>query len=212
MPVNFRFTANDPCRARCVLLYKDHYHCNMKNCHVLFRTKERVREHGRYDDRASTCVGSAQSADTLLVDWASTSVGLAHSAETPLVDRASTSVELAQSANAPTAIFGLFALLRKQFNRNSVFWYKYFAFIHMNLLKTKYFFVNCHSSHQSQFSIIRHSRYPPSKPSGRISVIQSLSIYCLVRLSATLDYPPIESWLYFLRKKTKITPKNEGTF
>ena len=35
------------------------------------------------------------------------------------------------------------------------------------------------------FLTIRHSRYSPSKPSKRISVIQQLSIYCLVRLSAT---------------------------
>ena len=32
--------------------------------------------------------------------------------------------------------------------------------------------------HHYQVSIIRHSRYPPSKPSWRISVIQSLSVHC----------------------------------
>ncbi|XP_074655619.1 zinc finger protein castor homolog 1-like [Tubulanus polymorphus] len=46
-----RYTANDPCRARCQLLYKDHYHCNQTGCDALFKTKERVREHAKLHEQ-----------------------------------------------------------------------------------------------------------------------------------------------------------------
>uniref|UniRef100_A0A1I8FSK8 C2H2-type domain-containing protein n=1 Tax=Macrostomum lignano TaxID=282301 RepID=A0A1I8FSK8_9PLAT len=40
-----RFTANDPCQARCELLFKDHQHCLL--CPATFRSKERARDHAR---------------------------------------------------------------------------------------------------------------------------------------------------------------------
>ncbi|XP_023932584.1 zinc finger protein castor homolog 1-like [Lingula anatina] len=42
-----RYTANDPCNSRCEYLYKDHYHCNITGCNMVFRSKEGVREHAR---------------------------------------------------------------------------------------------------------------------------------------------------------------------
>ncbi|KAJ8320739.1 hypothetical protein KUTeg_002326 [Tegillarca granosa] len=40
-----RYTANDPCNSRCQYLYKDHYHCKVEGCLVLFKSKDGVREH-----------------------------------------------------------------------------------------------------------------------------------------------------------------------
>ncbi|XP_070562081.1 zinc finger protein castor homolog 1-like isoform X2 [Ptychodera flava] len=51
-----RFTANDPCESRCVMLYKDHYHCQVKDCQELFKSKDGVNKHARYhqlNDEAS---------------------------------------------------------------------------------------------------------------------------------------------------------------
>lgn len=45
-----RYTANDPCHPRCQFLYKDHYHCNVENCNMVFKSKDGVREHARYHD------------------------------------------------------------------------------------------------------------------------------------------------------------------
>ncbi|KAL8571171.1 hypothetical protein ACOMHN_010632 [Nucella lapillus] len=45
-----RYTANDPCHSRCQLLYKDHYHCKIPGCQVLFRSKDGVREHAKFHD------------------------------------------------------------------------------------------------------------------------------------------------------------------
>ncbi|XP_076451694.1 zinc finger protein castor homolog 1-like [Babylonia areolata] len=45
-----RYTANDPCHSRCSLLYKDHYHCKIPGCQVLFRSKDGVREHAKFHD------------------------------------------------------------------------------------------------------------------------------------------------------------------
>ncbi|XP_064610900.1 zinc finger protein castor homolog 1-like isoform X2 [Liolophura sinensis] len=45
-----RYTANDPCNSRCQYLYKDHYHCKVDNCTVLFKSKDAVREHARYHE------------------------------------------------------------------------------------------------------------------------------------------------------------------
>ena len=42
-----RYTANDPCHPRCEFLYKDHYHCNLPTCSMIFRAKEGVRDHAR---------------------------------------------------------------------------------------------------------------------------------------------------------------------
>lgn len=44
---SLRYTANDPCRAQCQFLYKDHYHCNHVDCGWLFRSKDGVREHAK---------------------------------------------------------------------------------------------------------------------------------------------------------------------
>ena len=44
----YRYTANDPCNSRCQYLYKDHYHCKVEGCLVLFKSKDGVREHARY--------------------------------------------------------------------------------------------------------------------------------------------------------------------
>ncbi|KAL5014907.1 hypothetical protein ScPMuIL_009177 [Solemya velum] len=48
-----RFTANDHCNSRCCYLYKDHYHCRVEGCSVLFRSKDGVREHARLHDLQS---------------------------------------------------------------------------------------------------------------------------------------------------------------
>ncbi|KAL4220946.1 Zinc finger protein castor 1 [Mactra antiquata] len=45
-----RYTANDPCNPRCQYLYKDHYHCKMDGCLVLFKSKDGVREHARFHE------------------------------------------------------------------------------------------------------------------------------------------------------------------
>ena len=44
-----RYTANDACFPHCELIYKDHYHCMESDCSVLFRSKEGVRDHAKYD-------------------------------------------------------------------------------------------------------------------------------------------------------------------
>ncbi|KAK6177137.1 hypothetical protein SNE40_015302 [Patella caerulea] len=61
-----RYTANDPCNSRCVLLYKDHYHCHVEGCNHLFRGKDGVREHSKYheqQDRISPLVYESFDAD-----------------------------------------------------------------------------------------------------------------------------------------------------
>ncbi|XP_060080186.1 zinc finger protein castor homolog 1-like [Ylistrum balloti] len=45
-----RYTANDPCNSRCQYLYKDHYHCKVEGCLVLFKSKDGVREHARFHE------------------------------------------------------------------------------------------------------------------------------------------------------------------
>lgn len=45
-----RYTANDPCNPHCQYLYKDHYHCKMQGCLVLFKSKDGVREHARFHE------------------------------------------------------------------------------------------------------------------------------------------------------------------
>ncbi|KAL3862322.1 hypothetical protein ACJMK2_008299 [Sinanodonta woodiana] len=45
-----RYTANDPCNPRCQYLYKDHYHCKIEGCLVLFKSKDGVREHARFHE------------------------------------------------------------------------------------------------------------------------------------------------------------------
>ncbi|XP_062590668.1 zinc finger protein castor homolog 1-like [Saccostrea cucullata] len=45
-----RYTANDPCNSRCQYLYKDHYHCRVDGCLVLFKSKDGVREHARFHE------------------------------------------------------------------------------------------------------------------------------------------------------------------
>ncbi|XP_033763818.1 LOW QUALITY PROTEIN: zinc finger protein castor homolog 1-like [Pecten maximus] len=45
-----RYTANDPCNSRCQYLYKDHYHCKVDGCLVLFKSKDGVREHARFHE------------------------------------------------------------------------------------------------------------------------------------------------------------------
>ncbi|WAR13855.1 CAS-like protein [Mya arenaria] len=45
-----RYTANDPCNPRCLYLYKDHYHCKIEGCLVLFKSKDGVREHARFHE------------------------------------------------------------------------------------------------------------------------------------------------------------------
>ncbi|XP_067659441.1 zinc finger protein castor homolog 1-like isoform X2 [Haliotis asinina] len=45
-----RYTANDPCNSRCQYLYKDHYHCRVDGCQVLFRSKDGVREHAKFHE------------------------------------------------------------------------------------------------------------------------------------------------------------------
>ncbi|XP_041378245.1 zinc finger protein castor homolog 1-like [Gigantopelta aegis] len=45
-----RYTANDPCNSRCQYLYKDHYHCKVDGCVVLFRSKDGVREHAKFHE------------------------------------------------------------------------------------------------------------------------------------------------------------------
>ncbi|XP_077869302.1 zinc finger protein castor homolog 1 [Saccoglossus kowalevskii] len=45
-----RYTANDHCEARCHMLYKDHYHCQVSDCNELFRSKDGVNKHARYHE------------------------------------------------------------------------------------------------------------------------------------------------------------------
>ncbi|XP_077998745.1 zinc finger protein castor homolog 1-like [Glandiceps talaboti] len=43
-----RYTANDHCESRCMMLYKDHYHCQVSDCRELFKSKDGVNKHARY--------------------------------------------------------------------------------------------------------------------------------------------------------------------
>ncbi|KAH9490008.1 hypothetical protein Btru_036245 [Bulinus truncatus] len=45
-----RYTANDACYSRCTCLYKDHYHCRVEGCQVIFKSKDGVRSHARFHD------------------------------------------------------------------------------------------------------------------------------------------------------------------
>ncbi|XP_013088820.2 uncharacterized protein LOC106072911 [Biomphalaria glabrata] len=45
-----RYTANDACYSRCSCLYKDHYHCRVEGCQVIFKSKDGVRSHARFHD------------------------------------------------------------------------------------------------------------------------------------------------------------------